>query len=227
MQDGRLHVWIREYNSAILMVNGNFNPSAHRSPFSFVCAKLVDSIQPSPSRFESEPGPPWITAHSFFCGQHLPSKGQEGSVAGIIRSLIAQILTEPCMHFARSTSLEILRISVFDIDALCDIYSTLVMQIPPHMTVFCVIDALTFQEDSKARCRDAIMLVQTLADLTQSCVGDRHCIFKVLLTCPGVSRSLYKELAKRDVIWMPKTVVSRGGFTSMKWNASARKDLDT
>ena len=99
------------------------------------------------------------------------------------------------------------------------------MQIPAGTTVFCIIDALTFHEDNKARRRDALALVQTLADLTESCVGDEHCIFKVLLTCPGISRALYKELAKADVIWMPKNVRARGGFTSMKWSASAGKDL--
>ena len=80
------------------------------------------------------------------------------------------------------------------------------MQIPARTTVFCVIDALTFHEDNKVRCRDALTLVKTLADLTEFCIGDEHCTFKVLLTCPGISRALYKELAKADVIWMPKNV---------------------
>ena len=99
------------------------------------------------------------------------------------------------------------------------------MQIPARTTVFCVIDALTFHEDNKVRRRDALTLVQTLADLTEACAGDEYCIFKVLLTCPGISRALYKELAKSDVIWMPKNVSAKGGFTSMKWSAGAGKDV--
>ena len=226
MQDRRLHAWIKGNASVILMVNGNFNPSASQSPLSFVCAKLVDSIQLASSGPDFEARTSWIIAHSFFCGQHLPSKDPETSVAGLVRSLIAQILNYPCIELDLSTTNELLSTSVSDVDALCTVYSALVMKIPARMTVFCVIDALTFHEDNKARCRDAVTLVQTLADLTVSCRGDRNCVFKVLLTCAGVSRALYKELAKADVIWMAKNVVAQGGFTSMKWSASAGKSLN-
>ena len=225
MRDPNLHAWIKSYVSTILFVNGNFNSSAHRSPLSFVCAKLIDSIQPSSSSLGSEAQPTWITAHSFFCGQHLTSKDPEAGVAGLIRSLITQILANPYTEFAPSTTNKIPQTDLSDVNALSTIYRALILQVPARITVFCVIDALTFHEDNKVRCREALTLVQTLADLTDSCVGDEHCIFKVLLTCPGISRALYKELAKGDVIWMPKNISAQGGFTSMKWSASAGKDL--
>ena len=200
MQDPSLHAWVKSCVSAILFVNGNFSPSARRSPLSFVCAKLIDSIQPASSGLDSEAQPTCIIAHSFFCGQHLTPKDPDAGIPALIRSLIAQILVTPHTDFKVSLTKKIPKTDLSDVKALSAIYRDLIMQIPAGTTVFCIIDALTFHEDNKARRRDALALVQTLADLTESCVGDEHCIFKVLLTCPGISRALYKELAKADVI---------------------------
>ena len=225
MQSPNLHVWIKNCGSNILFINGNFNPSAHRSPLSFVCAKLIDSIHPSPSSQESEGPPLGIIAQAFFCGQHLTSKDPDAGVAGLMRSLISQVLAKPNCNFTVSIIDRLSHISLLNVTELSAIYQALVMQLPAQTTVFCIIDALTFHEDNKIRCRDALTVVQTLADLTDRCDGESHCVFKALLTCPGNSRALYKELSKEDVVWMPKKVSAQGGFTSMKWTASAGKDL--
>jgi hypothetical protein len=100
------------------------------------------------------------------------------------------------------------------------------MQLPARVTVLCTIDGITFHEDSRRRCREAVRTVQTMVRLTESCDGEEQCIFKVLFTCPGTSRSLYKEIAKEDVLWLPRKVSAQGGFTSMKWSASVGKDVD-
>lgn len=225
MQSPKLHAWIKTYDPSILFVNGNFDSSARRSPLSFVCAKLIDSIQPSSSGLESEAPTPRIIAHAFFCAEHLTPKDDHTGVAGLMRSLIAQILVSSGGNFTPATLDIISRTDLFNVDALRNIYHKLIMQIPTRTIVFCIIDALSFHEDKKARRNEALAVVQTLADLTDSCVGDGHCVFKALLTCPGTSRALYKELAKGDVIWMPKKVSAQGGFTSMKWSASVGKDV--
>ena len=229
MQHTKLKTWIQVHSSSILFINGNSSGSARQNPLSFVCAKLVDSIQSASSNAASQASPDGILAHAFFCGLHLNSKDPDAGVAGMMRSLLAQTLVSH-QNFRLATIDKFRLINHDDVASLCNIYFDLIIQLPAGQMVFCIIDAMTFHEDNKARCRDALMVVQMLADLTADCVGDEHCMFKVLLTCLGTSRSLYKEMIDEDVIWMPRKVGAQGGFTSMKWNASLGKtvgDLDT
>ena len=90
------------------------------------------------------------------------------------------------------------------------------MQLTAYVSFLCVVDALAFHEDNKARCGDALVVGQTLAELVDKCTGEGHYVFNILLTCRGNSRASYKELAKDDVLWMPRKVSALGGFTSTK-----------
>lgn len=221
MQSPKLHAWITDTDSSVLLINGNYNGSARQSPLSFVCAKLVDSIQPPLQ--EDQPKNPSIFAHAFFCGQHLDSKDPDTGLDGLMRSLIAQLLVA-YPKFDYSTVQRLRHINPDSVRSLCEIFFVLVMQIPTETMVFCMIDGITFYESSPTRLKDAHKVVQTLVDVSRSC-GENGCIFKVLLTSPGNSRAVYKELDKADVIWMPRKVASQGGFTSMKWNATAGRDV--
>lgn len=229
MQSPKLQTWIQVHSSSMLFINGNSSCSPRQNPLSFICAKLMDSIQSASSNTTSQTSPRGILAHGFFCGLHLNGKDPDAGVAGMMQSLLAQLLVS-YENLKLATIDKFRLINPANVAALCTIYYDLILQLPADCMVFSIIDAMTFHEDNKARCRDALNVVQTLADLTAACVGDEHCIFKVLLTCPGTSRSLYKEMAKEDVIWMPSKVGVQGGFTSMKWNSSVGKtvsDLDT
>jgi hypothetical protein len=223
MQSPKLHAWIKSPESSILFVNGNYDASARQSPLSFVCAKLMDSVKHS-SNGESQDSS-GIFTHAFFCGLHLNSKGPDGGVGGMMRSLLGQLLV---VHstFDLPTMERLKRVDQSNFKALCEVYFRLIMQLPARVTVLCTIDGITFHEDSRSRCREALRTVQTMVRLTESCDGEEHCIFKVLFTCPGTSRSLYKEIAKEDVLWLPRKMSAHGGFTSMKWSASVGKDVD-
>ena len=206
----------------MLFVNGNFSTSTRQSPLSFICAKLMDSLQPSGNL----PHVKGIHAHAFFCGQHLRPDDPDAGIAGLMRSLLAQLLICPDHNFKVSTVDKLRKIDPSDVDELCAIYFSLITQISSRTTVFCLIDALTFHEDNKRRCKEALTVMQTFMDLMEDPVGSQRCVFKVLLTCPGTSRVLYKEITrKEDIFWMPKKVSAQGGFTSMKWSASAGRDV--
>ena len=222
MQSPKLHEWLKVPYSTVLFVNGNFSTSARQSPLSFVCAKLLDSLQPS----DKSPHVEGIHAQAFFCGQHLSPSDPDTGLAGLMRSLLAQLLICPDHTFKMSTIDKLRKIDPSDVDALCTIYYSLITQLPSYTTVFCLIDALSFHEDNNRRCKEALTVMQTLIDLMESPSDSQRCIFKALLTCPGISRTLYKEVVrKEDVIWMPKKVSAQGGFTSMKWSASAGRDV--
>ena len=199
MQSSTLHTWITSSESAALLVNGNYNTSARQSPLSFVCAKLMDSVRPASSQ-DARHERNGIIALAFFCGQHLDSKDPDSGVAAVIRNLLAQLLSEK-LDFDISIVRELLNLDPDDVQGLCHVFSNLILQIPPKTMVFCIIDAITFHENSSARSKDADKLVSTLLDLVQKS-GRGCCAFKFLLTAPGTSRVFFKRFAKKDVIWV-------------------------
>lgn len=198
MQSPTLHSWITSTGSSALFVNGNHGTSARQSPLSFVCAKLMDSICPATNDIQGESK--GIMAQVFFCGQHLSSKDPDSGIAAVVRNLLAQLLISNS-EFDVATVRQLLEIDPDEVVDLCAVFSELVMQIPQKKMVFCIIDAMTFHEDSSTRCKEAMKLVQMLLDLVETC-NKGHCIFKVLLTAPGTSRVLHKSFAKTEVIWV-------------------------
>lgn len=222
MQSPKVHAWIKVPESSILFVNGN--ETSRQSPLSFVCAKLLDTIQSTTNMNQRASSS--VSAHGFFCGQHLHPNDLYEGIDGMMRSLLGQLLVAH-RKFELTTIERLQNIDRSNVDNLCEMYFRLIMQLPAQETVFCIVDAMTFHEGSRSRCREeALTVVQMLVRLTECCDGPPHCIFKVLLTCPGTSTTLYKKVAKNDVLWMPRKVSAQGGFTSMKWNASAGKDLN-
>lgn len=217
MQSPKLHTWITSTEPSILLVNGNYNGPARQSPLSFVCAKLMDSIQPNLQ--ETGARKPLILAHAFFCGQHMSPEDPDSGLSGLMRSLLAQlILAYPDFN---PTIVQRMRdINSNDINKPCEIFYTLISQVPPETMIFCMVDGITLYESSTAQMKEARKITQTLVDITNSC-KENGCIFKALLTSPGNSRAIYKDLEKTDVIWMPRNISSQGGFTSMKWKHSA------
>lgn len=215
MQSPKVHAWIKDPQSSVLFVNGN--DTSRQCPLSFVCAKLYN--------IESHASG-GVFAHGFFCGQHLHPDDIYVGIDGMMRSLLGQLLVAH-RKFELTTVERLQNIDQSNVDSLCEMYFRLIMQLQAQETVFCIIDAMTFHEGSGSRCREeALTVVKMLVRLTECCDSPPHCIFKVLLTCPGNSTTLYKKVAKKDVLWMPRKVGAQGGFTSMKWNASAGKDLN-
>ena len=141
-----------------------------------------------------------------------------------MRNLVAQLLVA-YSAFDLSIIRRLATLDPMDVEALSEAFSLLIADIPAQTMVFCMIDGITFHEDSRSRCKEAQAVLRGFLDLMQCHLGEGNCVFKVLLTCPGMSRNLYKEVAKEDVIWMPKSVRAQGGFTSMKWNTSAGRDV--
>ena len=112
------------------------------------------------------------------------------------------------------------------VNDLCDIFDLLIAQLPLYLVVFCIIDSISFYEDSATVCEGAKVAVQTLVDVVER-TRDEGCVFKLLLTSPWNSHVLYKDMLDQegDVIWMPAKVPAQGGFTGMKWSASVDSNL--
>ncbi|OAT05409.1 cytoskeleton organization protein [Blastomyces gilchristii SLH14081] len=212
MQSPKLHSWITESSSSALLVN--FNDPKKTSSTSFISAKLTYSIQ---SDVIGPHNPRNIFALLFLCAEHIrPDYG----VSGMLRNLIGQLLIA-YPDFGMSVIKQIQRADQQDISSLCQIFHRMISQLPPHVTVFCVLDAITVYEQNSSLCEEGAFAVQELMDMVQW-TKDHGCDFKVLLTSAWNSHIFYKYVPDRqkDIIWMPAKVPPQGGFTRMKWNSS-------
>ena len=218
MRSPKLHRWITATASSALLVNGNYQGSKWKQPTSFICAKLIDSIQPISEDSQTSSSSTFHLA--FFCGEHLEPRDPDFGLDGMMRSLLSQLLLS-----YPDFDLEVVRrmrnVHYDDVNDLCDIFFTLVDQLPPQTVIFCILDGITFYEDDATACEDAVLVLQTLVDITER-TRENGCAFKLLLMSPWNSRTLYRELIDQeaDVLWTPLRVPALGGFTAAGWNAT-------
>ena len=221
MRSHKLQKWITSTDSSALFINANHKGSARQQPTSFISAKLVDSMTPSSSSALHEPR--LTLPLAFFCGEHLQKDDPDSEPAGMMRSLLAQLLLA-YRDFDLRTIQRMQHLDYDDVNDLCNIFDLLITQLPPYILVFCILDAISFYEDSATVCEEASVIVRALVDATEQTA----CTFKLLLMSSWNSRTLYKDmLDQQDVIWMPAKVPAQGGFTAMKWNASIDSNLAT
>ncbi|OAX82257.1 hypothetical protein ACJ72_03394 [Emergomyces africanus] len=220
MQSPKLHHWITESSSSALLVN--FNDSKKKAATSFISAKLTHSIQ---SDVIDPRYPRNIFALFFLCEEHMRPNDPDYGVSGMMRNLIGQLLVA-YSDFGMSVIKQIQRTDQEDIKSLCQIFHMMIAQLPPHVTVFCVLDAITAYEQNTSLREEGEFAVQELMDMVQW-TKDHGCDFKVLLTSAWNSHVFYKYVPDRqkDVLWMPAKVPPQGGFTKMKWDSGIAKDV--
>ena len=221
MRSHKLQKWITSTDSSALFINANHKGSARQQPTTFISAKLVDSMTLSSSSAVPEPQVTLVLA--FFCGEHLQKDDPDSGPAGMMRNLLAQLLLA-YRDFDLRTIRRMQDLNYDDVNDLCDMFDLLITQLPPYILVFCILDAISFYEDSATVCEEASIIVRALVDVG----GQTRCTFKLLLMSSWNSRILHKNMPdQQDVIWMPAKVPAQGGFTAMKWNASVDSNLAT
>ena len=218
MESEKLHTWLTTTSPSALFVNGNHDAAARQSPLTYVCTKLIDTICSRAAGTSARHSS--ILAQVFFCGQHLDIEDTAFGPAGMMRNLIMQLVIN-YGAFDLLTIRRLLDLDPFNIEELCDAFGGLVKQLPRRYLALCIIDGISFYEDSPIQCEAAIEAVQSLLETMESC---RHagCMLKLLITCPGTSRALFREFGDEETIWLPKNVNSHGGLTPAKWEASAQ-----
>ncbi|EEH10615.1 conserved hypothetical protein [Histoplasma capsulatum G186AR] len=215
MQSPKLHSWITESSSSALLVN--FNDPKKAASTSFISAKLTHSIQ---SDVIDPHYPRNIFALFFLCAEHIRPDDPDYGVSGMMRNLIGQLLIA-YPDFGMSVIKQIQRTGQDDIRSLCQIFHMMIAQLPPHVTVFCVLDAITVYEQNGLLQEEGEYAVQELMSMVQW-TKDHGCDFKILLTSAWNSHVFYKYVPDRqkDIIWIPAKVPPQGGFTRMKWDSS-------
>ena len=215
MESQRLHNWLTSTEPSAIFVNGNHDASARNSPISYVCSKLIDSICPwadTNSKTSS------IIGLAFFCGQHLDFEDPARGPTGMMRNLILQLVMN-YRAFSLTTLRQLLEIDSSEMQALCTAFSILIEQLPRRYMVLCVMDGITFYEDSPTESEVAVEAMKSLLETMESC-RLKGCRFKLLATSPGISRELHQEFEEDEIIWLSKRIDPHGGLTPAKWEAS-------
>lgn len=216
MRNPKMKTWITQASSGALFVNGNHCQSIRQPPTSYVSAKLVKAVR-SVTSADSRSKVCNIVL-SFFCAEHKNLKDPDAGPDGMMRSLLAQLLSA-YRDFDLITVGRMKDVNYEDVDDLGQIFQSLVEQLPQHIVVFCALDAITFHEEREAWKEDARTAVQRIARFAES-AGDQKCVFKLLLTSPIKSRLLHRCFPEKSVIWMPDRVPVAGRVTERYWAES-------
>lgn len=175
--------WLSTTQSSLLLVDGSMGQE--KSP---PLSVLVGILAIGQLEMESA-----LSIH-FFCGQHLDPDASDGlsGPIGMLRSLITQLilsLTAPLpdlLHAVESPQL-LSDIQAQTLPALCEVFRILVDQIPPGLTLFCLLDGISWYEQDQwlEQLRYTIGMLKDLVaqGLTQPSASP----VKVLLTSPNRS----------------------------------------
>lgn len=188
--------WIRSDQAKMLHVDGNCDEyaMARCSPFSLLCCALVHELVQQPQ----------CQVLFFFCGLHNLAGDAMGGPAGLIKSLIVQLLLETNDEYDLFfLTLGRMEEALLDNDlvALCTTLRELLMQ-NRSPTLFCVLDGASLFEVQNWH-QDMEYVIQVLFALTTD--PKLQTIFKILITSPGMSRLAGDVLPPACRVYVPET----------------------
>ena len=166
--------WIINPGSAKLLVHGDFDAEQNISPFSVLCATVLQA-------FRMQRGA--TISLVFFCGRHLAEDEYQGGAA-MIRSLLAQLLRQfPFPSIQPDPKIPPPAIEDGNIDQLCRLFVVLIRQLPWNTTVFCLIDGINLYEaEEYLHSMDGVVLC--LLGLANPRYEGSRAKFKLLLLSP-------------------------------------------
>lgn len=177
LSNPKFHHWIGSNKSNVLLIDGNSESFIRSkcSPMSSLCAALIAGlVQQERAQIVY-----------FFCGTHNTFGDSLGGPAGLVRSLIAQLLA------LREFNVDFIRFGPWneqiqrnDLAVLCAVFRELVTQLPDTI-LFCIIDEVSLFETDQWRSQ----MLEVMRSLTLL-AGDEipGAVFKLLVTGPGVSK---------------------------------------
>ncbi|KAI1124010.1 hypothetical protein F5Y10DRAFT_269553 [Nemania abortiva] len=133
--------WMRDRRSSILLAEDDVTVNRRPvSPVSGFCADIAENLSNRNSG----------TTALLYCARWQVSTDPTSGPKGMMRTLIAQLLDCPSMktnlnlEFMTSDKLEAYK--RHELKPLCDLFITLVDQLPPGTDVFCIIDGISWYE---------------------------------------------------------------------------------
>lgn len=191
----RLQHWLlqTQTSSALFVLANIAQNTALFSPLSFLAAELAHIYAETDS----------TATLSFFCGLHTQSfKDPHANAIGMMMSFLGQLLSYK--RFEAYFDLEFVDNEMLeglvngDLQSLCDVFRTLVLQIKEPTMLFAFIDTISIYE-TRQRLEETKFVVQMLKDLVEETKSrqtlphegevneDPGVAFKFLVTDPGHS----------------------------------------
>lgn len=222
LKSQQLKTWLTCEDSEVLLVNGN-STGDKVSPLTFACGIFTRSL----SSFSG------AIRICFFCGMHCDPRKEEEPGAGLmLASLISQLLAGYSSYKLRFSqgwrfkAADLESDSPNRIDALLELFSQLMMELPENQIVFCIIDGIQFYENH-SRGRDTNKAIRHLVDLVlgQDERQKSHTIFKLLITTPSKSTG---RIVDRKKTWSMPSDIGRSpvqGFNIKRQLAEKEREM--
>ena len=216
--------WVNSPSSTALIVNGNSLRARRRSPLSFICAKLVYSLNQIQPPAPKANNVKVVTLH-YFCGEHIGCEDTRNTAPGIANCLLAQLLKQ-CKGIDLTNVIELEDFDSDDLNVVYECFEHAVAQLTRTTMVFCIIDGLSYYIDDEETESEAQKLFTWLVQLTHRRRYEGH-IFKLLVTAPiRLHVSELERLSDDEIIDVPRRLASTGGFKEMKWDLGVGKYLN-
>lgn len=228
----RLADWVRADESNVLIINGYAKKVNRKSAMSFVCARLVYALNTIRYGGQDEGAsslvarPDVIPLH-FFCGQHASMDKTWEQPSGILNSMLAQLLTHyKDVNLAQSAKLG-RDFDNSDVEDMLALFKLVLKSLPATVTVFCVLDGISYYIDEEDTSEDAHYLVDGLIKLARKTTTSSRPVFKLLLTAP---KRLHIPMVdsvsnRKNIVNVPAAPPNTGGFTAMKWSLGVGQQL--
>lgn len=198
VSDSKFRQWVVKTSPTELLIHGHMRPSrTNVSAISLFTASILQSLR-SVDRF---------CAIAFFCGQHTGSNDPLRGGAGIIKSLIAQLLDQhrfddaDLAHVSREVDPTLLKGDAEGIQVLCKLFIVLVHRLGSDTTLFCLLDSVNVYEGEEYMQDMYVdMVLVEILFLTQDKKVKAH--VKILLTSPTDTNIIGKGFQQKDILSM-------------------------
>ena len=199
MRSPHFQNWLTSTSSIFLLVDGNGGSATERiSAMTFVSALLAQTL--------SDEGASCI---HHFCGLHTARSDDLSGPSGLLRALLAQLVTLYAFRIGFTHYNDYHELQRFDAVRLCALFSDIVKDLPEGFVLVCVIDGVSFYEASDWT-GDLRLVLETLNALTRD--PKVHAAFKVLVTSAVFSRQAIKYIPREDHLMLSSDVGN--GFDS-------------
>ena len=193
MRSLRFRNWLTSTSPDFRLVDGNGGSAAERiSAMTFVSALLAQTL--------SDEGTSCI---NHFCGLHITRSDELSGLSGLLRALLAQLVSLFAFRIGFTRNNEYHELQRFDTIRLCALFRELVKDLPEGFILVCVIDGVSFYEASDWA-DDLRLVLETLNALT--CDPEVCAVLKVLITSAVASRQAIKYIPREDHLMLPSDV---------------------
>ncbi|TGO46167.1 hypothetical protein BOTNAR_0608g00020 [Botryotinia narcissicola] len=183
-KSSQFRLWLVNPVSRELLIHGN-GSSEPTSPFTFFCSLLIKNLI-NMDLFRTV---------FFFCGSHTRSYDPYSGGISMIKSFLAQLLSQSQFDLKFLSLDDIEQIRANNLDALRWLFKTLVQHLAREVTFFCIIDGIDFYCDPRGpHFKDMELVVDSCLELREA--TDMRATFKLLISCS--SSTELSKLIKGD-----------------------------